>query len=77
MSDQTKAFKEPSSNSLLWDNGLYQNWIKDNIPVSEWIERFKLVKNQMDIDPISSIDDHTLTNEAMFTQKVKNIQSIR
>ena len=73
MSDRTKAFKEPSSNSLLWGNGLYQNWIKYAIPVPEWIERFKLVKNQMDIDPVSSIDNHTLTNEAIFTQKVKNL----
>lgn len=77
MSDRTKAFKEPSSNSLLWDNGLYQTWIKDPIPVLEWIERFKLIKNQMDVDPNSAINHNSLIDEAISTQKVKNFQSVR
>ena len=70
MADKSRAFKEPSSNSFLWDANLYTAWSRESAPVSDWMERFQFVKNQSDLDPNTKIDPNTIGSEALFTQKV-------
>ena len=77
MADKSRAFKEPSSNSLLWDSNLFASWTKDSVPVAEWIDRFQLFKNKADLDPHVKINPDVIGSEALFTQKVKNLQSVR
>ena len=77
MSDKTKAFKEPSSNSLLWDSHLNAMWSQESLTANEWMQRFNLVQTKMEIDPDSAIAHSGLNNEALFTQKIKNLQSVR
>ena len=77
LADRSRAFKEPSSNSLLWESDLYDQWTNESVPASEWMKRFNLVKNHMDLDPYKSINWSTIVDEELFTQKVKNFQSVR
>lgn len=77
LADKCRAFKEPSSNSFLWESDLFDLWTNDCVPASEWIKRFSLVKNHMDLDPHKTINSSTISDEELFTQKVKNFQSVR
>ena len=77
LADRSRAFKEPSSNSLLWESDLYDQCTNESVPASEWIKRSNLVKNHVDLDPHKAINSSTIVDEELFTQKVKNFQSVR
>ena len=77
-SDKNRAFKEPSTNALIWDDGLYEKWSRDCVPAEEWLKRFQLLKNRVSQEPkLQSINHNDVIDEQAFTQKIKNVQSVR
>ena len=74
---KTRAYKEPVVNSLLWEESIYQDWINTSTTMEDWIQRFKLVRSNLEQEPKLTVTMERIKEEAIFTQKVKNLQSVR
>lgn len=74
---KTRVFKEPSANSILWDEDLYEAWVDTPVTMEEWIHRFALVRNNIDQKPEQPINENTLKKEERFAYALRNLKSVR
>ena len=74
---KTRAYKEPVVNSLLWEESVYNDWISTSTTMEDWIQRFKLVRSNLEQEPDAQVTMVHIKEEEAFTQKVKNLQSVR
>ena len=70
-SNNKTAFMEPAVSSNFWEEDLITKWSQDSCTLSEWVERFGLVKTNMDTNlskPTSSsmIDDEVEVKKTAF-----------
>ena len=61
----------------MWDSDLLQSWGEDLLPAQEWLNRFQIIRKNQDLDPEEHINADKVTSEQVFTEKVKNLQSVR
>ena len=77
-SERSRAVEEPSAKSLIWDDTLYDRWSNESVTAEEWIQRFQLARNKtLDDLNFKRINSNDINQEHLFTQKIKNMQSVR
>lgn len=57
---KTRAYKDPSINSLLWSDDVLEAWNDDSEPMDVWMSRFRLVRGNLNNNPGHIINAHSI-----------------
>lgn len=71
------AFMEPAVNSNFWDDDLKEQWTQDSCTLGEWVDRFGLIRTNMDSDLSKPITSSMIQEEFEVKKSALALQSTR
>ena len=72
-----KAFIEPVINSSNWDFSLLEKWMDNACTLSEWVNRFQLMKIKFEEDSEEIITEESFKKEEEFKNKAMLLKSVK